>query len=48
MRDVATTALEVAGLLCIAAAIGVVTFAAVGLALAGVVLLTIGIIEGRR
>lgn len=48
MRDAITTALETVGLLLIAAAIGVVTTAYVGLALAGVVLLTIGIIEGRR
>lgn len=49
MRDVATTALEVAGMILIAVAIALVVGAAwVGFGLAGAVLLTVGVLEGRR
>ena len=48
MRDAITTALEVVGLLCLAVAAGIVVAAWVGFAVAGVVLVAAGVLEGRK
>lgn len=48
MRDAMTTALEVAGMLCLAVAVGLLTFAWVGFACAGMGLVAAGVLEGRR
>jgi hypothetical protein len=49
MRDVLTTAVEVAGMICIAIAVAVASGAAwAGFALSGVALIAAGVIEARR
>lgn len=48
MRDAVTTALEVAGMVSIAVAVALATAAWIGFAVAGVVLLVAGAIEGRK
>ena len=49
MRDALTTAVEVAGMICIAVAVALALGAAwVGFALAGAALVAAGIAEGRR
>ena len=47
MRDAATTALEVAGMISLAIALGMVTFAWVGFVAGGVCLIGVGIAEAR-
>ncbi len=48
MRDAITTALEVAGLICAAVALGVATTAWAGFLAAGACLFVAGVVEGRR
>lgn len=49
MREALTTALEVAGMICIAVAVALAIGAAwVGFALSGVALVAAGVLEGRR
>lgn len=48
MRDAVTTALEVAGMISLAVAAALLTFVWVGFAVAGVSLLTVGVLEGRK
>lgn len=48
MRDALTTALEVAGMISIAVSVALLTAAWVGFATAGVCLVTVGVLEGRK
>ena len=49
MRDVLTTAVEVAGMICIAVAVALATGAAwSAFALSGVALIAAGVVEARR
>ena len=49
MRDALTTAMEVAGMICIAVAVGLALgLTWVGFALSGVALVAAGVLEGRR
>lgn len=48
MRDVVTTALEVAGMLAFAVAVGLLVAVWAGFAVAGVVLVAAGFLEARK
>jgi hypothetical protein len=48
MRDAVTTALEVAGMICFAVAIALLTYAWAGFAVAGLFLFAAGVLEGRK
>lgn len=48
MRDQITTAMEVAGMICLSIAVGLLTFGWVGFGLAGVSLFATGVLEGRK
>jgi hypothetical protein len=48
MRDQITTGMEVAGMILIAIAVGILTSTWVGFGLAGTALLATGVLEGRK
>lgn len=48
MRDAMTTASEVAGMISIAVAVALLTFVWLGFLVAGVALVAVGVLEGRK